>query len=107
MEQLTKVWEKAVEGKHKDDVDILAFYDKKYLLNRYGTKEEYIKSMTMFKTYAILTPDGEWHEPGKMGWFGTNDATVDSEKEFEENYFNILDREKYKNHLIVIVDCHI
>lgn len=101
------LWEKIVEGKHQDNRELFSIYDKEYLLNRYETKENFVKSVTRFRTYAILTPDGVWHEPGQMGWFGVSGATEDDEKAFDENYFNILDTEKYKDYLLVVVDCHI
>lgn len=101
------LWEKIVEGKHQDNRELFSMYNKEYLLNRYKTKENFVKSVTRFRTYAILTPDGVWHEAGQMGWFGVSGATEDDEKTFDENYFNILDTEKYKDYLLVVVDCHI
>lgn len=101
------LWEKIVEGKHQDNRELFSIYDKEYLLNRYETKENYVKSVTKFRTYAILTPDGVWHEAGQIGLFGVSGATEDNEKAFDENYFNILDTEKYKDYLLVVVDCHI
>lgn len=80
---------------------------KESLIGRYGTKENYLKKMSEMRTYAILLPDGTWYEPGKMGWFGLSNAETDAEREFDENYFKILDREKYKDYYITIVDCHI
>lgn len=34
--------------------------------------------MSDFSTYAFITADGEWHETGRMGWFGMDDATRSS-----------------------------
>lgn len=80
---------------------------KESLIDRYGTKENYLKKMSEMRTYAILLPDGTWYEPGRTGWFGLSNAETDAEREFDENYFKILDREKYKDYYITIVDCHI
>jgi hypothetical protein len=52
--------------------------------------------------FAIVTPDGAWHEKGKMGWFG---MVSDEKDTWTEECMNIL--RKYADHLIVIVDCHI
>ena len=55
-------------------------------------------------THAIVTPDGEWHEKGEMGWF----AVVHDEKANEEWEREIV--EITRNHqdcIMVGVDCHI
>lgn len=55
-----------------------------------------------FVPFAIVTPDGEWHERGHMGWW----AMVSDEKDnWEEEVKKIL--EENKGHLAVLVDCHI
>lgn len=78
---------------------------KSYMKERYGTKENFIKESNTFRTYAILTPDGKWHEPGKVGWFGTSSATVEDEKDFQDKYFEIL--KDYQDHYFTLVNCHI
>jgi len=60
----------------------------------------------MFSTYAVLTPDGEWHEPGQMGWWGMSHASQEDEKLWDEAYENFL-KEADPNWTITIVDCHI
>lgn len=53
--------------------------------------------------FAILTPDGEWHEEGEMGWFGISTNNKENWDDIARSIF-----EKYKDgHLAVIVDCHI
>lgn len=108
-ERAARFWEIIVEGDSLKDGEEEPFnlYNVKYLKDRYLNKESYVKSVTEFKTYAILLPDGTWCEPGKIGWFGTSLASYDEEREFEKNYFNILDREKYKEYYLTIVDCRI
>ena len=44
--------------------------------------------MEDFNTYAVLRPDGEWIEPGEMGWWGVSYATPEEEERFMENYKN-------------------
>lgn len=60
-----------------------------------------------FVTYAAVTPDGVWHAPGDMGWFG---CSTDTESEWDEwqrtykkRYLDTAD----PNWHIFIVDCHI
>lgn len=55
--------------------------------------------------FALVTPDGLWHESGKMGWFGCSSDNMDPdawEKQVKEVY------EKYRHgHVAYGVDCHI
>lgn len=109
-EKLEKCWNLAMgKEKPKKENYFFPFYEPKYYINRYGTMENYIKEEASFKTYAILTPenDSTWYEPGQMGWFGMSNASLSEEREFFENYFKILDIEKYKDYYLTIIDCHI
>lgn len=60
-----------------------------------------------FVTYAVVTPDGEWHAPGEVGWFGTSTDTKEEYNKWAENYWTdfieTMDQELY----LTIVDCHI
>ncbi len=54
--------------------------------------------------FAFLTPDCEWIERGKMGWFGM----IRDEKDTDD--WNKIAREiyeKYAGCMAVVVDCHI
>ncbi|HCX24524.1 MAG TPA: hypothetical protein DHN29_21575 [Cytophagales bacterium] len=52
--------------------------------------------------FAIITPDGEWHEKGQMCWF----ACVSNENvDWDQEAVEIL--KKHKDHLAVAVDLHI
>lgn len=63
--------------------------------------------MKEFRTYAVLTLDGEWHEPGKVGWWGISSATPEQEAEFENNYEKKFIKEAKPEWNLSIVDCHI
>lgn len=66
-----------------------------------GAKDE---DGSPLRTFAILTPDGDWIERGEMGWF----AVVTDEKspnEWEACYTATL--EKYKDCRMIVFDCHI
>jgi hypothetical protein len=57
-----------------------------------------------FRAFAVLTPDGVWHERGKMGWWGVvSDATprIEWVQEVENLYAAHVD------HLAVCCDLHI
>jgi len=34
------------------------------------TRDQYLRDACRFTAFAVLTPDGEWHERGRMAWFG-------------------------------------
>jgi len=50
--------------------------------------------------------DGEWLEPGEMGWFGTSTATVDTTVFYREEVRKIIDGLPEET-MIWMVDCHI
>ena len=58
------------------------------------------------RTHAVVTPDGKWHEVGRMGWFGvsseTDEEADDWIRRFAERFIA-----PYPDYTIVIVDCHI
>lgn len=76
---------------------------------KYPTFEDYFKTCTsFFTTYAVITPDGEWHEPGEMLYFGLTTATREDEEKWDENYFkDFIEPYLNQNMTITIVDCHI
>lgn len=84
-----------------------SIYSKERFLNQYGTKENYANVVCPFRTYAVLTPNGEWHEPGEMGWFGVSHATIESEREFQDNYHIFIEEAIKNNWYMTVVDCHI
>lgn len=58
------------------------------------------------RTYAILTSDGNWEEPGKMGWWGLSFANEEDEDNFTKKYIDLLNQEP-EDYYVAIVDCHI
>lgn len=55
-----------------------------------------------FVSFAVVTPDGEWHEKGDMGWFG---AVSDGKEDWPEIYKQIL--AQYPEHIACLCDLHI
>lgn len=54
--------------------------------------------------FALITPDGEWHERGEMGWW----ATVSDEKDEDVWTKTVIELLKAnRNMSVVVVDCHI
>ena len=66
-----------------------------------------IKKDTGFTTYATLTPDGEWHEPGKMGYFGYSYASEEDEKKWDAEWQKRWIDNQDPELIMTIVDCHI
>jgi hypothetical protein len=56
-------------------------------------------------TYAVLA-EGVWREPGRVGWFGSSDATDTSRAEFDDWYARLWDALPDETPL-TLVDCHI
>lgn len=83
------------------------FYRKEYFDELYPNEEIYIWKNTHFTTYAVVTPDGEWHAPGEMGWFSSSE-TGQEETEWELAYHERFIEPAMKNGWhITLVDCHI
>jgi hypothetical protein len=54
--------------------------------------------------FAIVTPDGEWHEKGEMGWFGM----ARDEKPLKDWFgISMAILNEHQDCLAVVVDCHI
>ncbi len=105
-----RFWEIVVEGQEpntEEEKNIFQFYKKEYYTERYSSKEEYANRVASFTTWAVVTPDGVWHEPGTMGWFACHNATVDNEKTFYNNYHKFIEKAIENNWLLTVVDCHI
>lgn len=84
------VEEENIQSEERDD-----------LLGRYLSKDNFIKENTTITTNAILLPNGEWHDDKVKSFIGRY-ASKESSREFFENYFNILDLDKYKGYKIFI-----
>ena len=111
MERAEKWWNNAMakklemekEGKKPEAIQSeLAFHHSVY---KDDTKKSYIERHSKFCTYSILK-DGEWLEPGKMGWWGISHAEDKDKQKWEEEYMNYLSGLDPES-VITIVDCHI
>lgn len=71
------------------------------------TREEYLADIQPLVTFAVITPDGEWHEKGNMGWFGMSSATPEDDATWNAGFFEQFLANADPGLLLVIVDCHI
>lgn len=99
-------WEYNVEGKEGDE-NLKWRYSTDYMINRYKDKKAYAEVMATQHWHAVVTPDGEWHEVGKMGWWGisseTGEELIDWARHFKERFIDPCDPEW----TLTVVDCHI
>lgn len=98
-----KWWKEKVEG---SDEEWDEFYKKSYFTERYRDAEEYATRSASFTTFALVTPDGEWHEQGKMGWFGFSSDSPDEARAWDEQYMSFIENAD-PEYYFVMVDCHI
>lgn len=96
-------WENNIEA---PDEEWKGFYKKEYYTERYKDAEEYATRNASFSTFALVTPDGEWHECGEMGWFGCSGETPDEARAWDEQYMSFIENAD-PEHYFVMVDCHI
>ena len=109
VERYSRMWDVMVEGAERTEEEKQEWwglYNADYYREKYGNKSEYVKSMMTFSTYAVLTADGEWLAPGKVGFFGMSDADASTEGAWERNFTRLIDTAD-KDMYITIVDCHI
>ena len=65
--------------------------------NQFNYKDDY--------PYAFITPDGEWHAPGRVGWFAMSDDTPESIAAYEAEWKAWI--ASPENPYVNFVDCHI
>ena len=107
-EAALRYWDVVVEHQEKrPGEEYVSLYGEQYYLDYYGDRETYARYMTQFSTYAVVTPDGEWHEKGRMGWFGASSETPDEARDWEEHYRERFLDSAEADWLLTIVDCHI
>ena len=107
-EAALRYWDVVVEHQEKrPGEEYVSLYGEQYYLDYYGDRETYARYMTQFSTYAVVTPDGEWHEKGRMGWFGASSETPDEARDWEEHYRERFLDTAEADWVLTIVDCHI
>lgn len=83
-----------------------AYRNEKYYRDRFGDINEFARESSLLTTHAVITPDGEWHEVGTMGWFGFSSQTIDDEKRWSAEYHKFFENAE-PDDIVTIVDCHI
>lgn len=105
-----RFWELYIEKKEPEtdeDKELIkfVFYREQYYIDKYQTKENYIRATSTFATYAAVTKDDKWHEQGSMGWFGM--STGDDPVTWTDGYKSLIFDNATESDYITIIDCHI
>lgn len=84
------------------------FFKPEYLKRKYPDVETYERIETTFWTRAVVTPDGEWHEVGRMGWFACSSEEPEEIIKWVNAYYSSFIAPAIQNNWVIhIVDCHI
>lgn len=108
-DKLIETWKKAVaicEPTNTHEEYEVKYH--KHIIDVYKTQKNYLKEHTIgFKTYSVITDNGEWHSPGDMGWWGFSSETDEEKKSWDIQYKKMFLTGLAPNTLLTIVDCHI
>lgn len=106
-----RFWEVVVEKQPlkegENQKDFFDYYREGFYEEYYKDKETYAKICASINTYAVVTPDGEWHQKGNVGWFGASDATADASLDWDLHYKERFLDTADPDWTLTIVDCHI
>ena len=103
-----RFWDVVVDGAEpQEDEDFFTIYNAKFYKAYYGDRETYARHCAQFNTFAVVTPNGVWHEKGEMGWFGMSSDTPEDAKSWNEHYKERFIDTADPNWILTIVDCHI
>jgi hypothetical protein len=109
-----KAWEKRFSGgfdklscSERMELPLeLSLYTDEYLKKAYRDADFYARTCSEFTFFAVVTPDGEWHEVGHMGWWGISDESFDDRNDWGANFQSMF-IEPYMDCRATILDCHI
>ena len=85
------MWEVCVEGgEPREGEDLLKLWEPGYYLERYGDKGDLYPQEDSIQHLRLRHGRGRMHEPGRMGWFGLDDATNESTNRYEAKFREYL-----------------
>ena len=101
-ERLKRTWELILEdGEPQDKEERFkkAAVSPDYYLNLYGTKENFVDLESRFRTYAVVTKDGKWHE--------SSDTGLTNRRWIKDEYRKLVFENAEEDDFLTVVDCHI
>lgn len=107
-----RFWEMFVEGSEpsnskEEEMLRFVFYKPEYYINRYKNKEQYALITASMTTYAVITPDGEWHSKGEMGYWACSSESDEESLLWDKSYMERFVDTSDPEWTLTIVDCHI
>ena len=101
-ERLKRTWELILEDGEPQDKE--ERFEKEvvspdYYLDLYGTKENFVDLESRFRTYAVVTKDGKWHEFEGVG--------VTDNRQVGDEYRKLVFENAEEDDFLTVVDCHI
>ena len=103
-----RFWDVVVDHQPKlPGEEFYSIYNENYYRQFYGDRETYANTMASFSTHAVVTPDGEWHEKGAMGWWGVSSETPEDARAWEADYMKRFIEGQDDELMLTVVDCHI
>ena len=107
-EDALRFWDVVVDHKPaRSGEEYHTIYKEEYYREFYGDRETYARQMAQFSTYAVITPDGEWHAPGHMGWWGCSSESGVESRDWYDHYKERFLDSADPDWILTIVDCHI
>ena len=107
-ERSLRFWDVVVDHQPEAEGEkFFPIYKESYYREYYGDRETYARRQASFVTYAVVTPDGEWHAPGKMGWFGCSSESAEQFRDWHDHYQERFIDSAEPDWTITLVDCHI
>ena len=109
--ELKRWWEINIDGdelKDGEEKDEYFFWNPEWFKRRYKDADTYLKVKEMVTFFAVLTPDGGWHEPGRMGYFACALCEPEDELKWDLEFYDRFIKPNLDSDLIcTVVDCHI
>lgn len=103
-----RFWDVVVDHQPEAKADeFFSLYKESYYREYYGNRETYARQQAAFVTYAVVTPDNEWHAPGDMGWFGCSSESAEQFRDWYDHYQERFIDSAEPDWTITLVDCHI
>ena len=81
-------------------------YKPEYVLSKFQDAEFYARWRADFWFRAVVTPDGEWHEVGRMLWWGISDEDGDQLRDWLDHFHERFVK-PYLDCTATVIDCHI
>ena len=107
-EEALRFWDSCVDHKEASDGKRrISLYTEDYYREYYGNRETYAHQQAQFSTYAVITPDGIWHAPGEMGWFGVSSEDKEEFRDWYDHYKERFIDASDGEWTLTVVDCHI